>query len=622
VSAGATQKPAERSQKTTRSNPFQTREPNIAQNALLRIPQREAYAELVSFAANSEGQDREIGIVLPVGCGKSGCITLTPFAFKATRTLVIAPSVPIAGQLQKDFDPSRPDMFYIKCRVLDGQPYPEPVEIRGTTTNRADLEEADVVITNIQQLQGTGNRWLQDLPNDFFDLIQFDEGHHNVAASWDALRAKFPKAKIVNFSATPTRADGQLMAGRILYSYPVFRAIQEGYVKRLKAIVLNPRTLRYVRREDGQEIEVSLDEVRQLGEQDTDFRRSIVTSDETRDTIVDASLRELDKLRATTGDKRLKIIASALNFRHCGEIVAAYRARNRRADYVHSREDSAANERVMQKLENDQLDVIVQVRKLGEGFDHPFLAVAAVFSIFANLSPFVQFVGRIMRVIKLNAPGDPLNNGVVVFHAGANIARRWQDFQQFSEADRDYFDQLLPIEGLDFTSGDEIQIDPLAPSPQAPEPLDVRSQTDVRLQEIPLIKDDPVALAALKTLQQKGYSPDQVKEAYQALQPVPVTKVRMRQAKRAKLDMRVKTEAARILAKRGINPEGQTLDRKKLGRTNLIVMKSAIDRQANAAVGRKVGERSDFTRLQLDEIDSNFAAIVDRAVQEVFNAAN
>ena len=604
------------------NNPFQTREPNVAGNDLIRTPQREAFAELTDFAANSEGQDREIGIVLPVGCGKSGCITLTPFAFKATRTLVIAPSVPIAGQLQKDFDPSRPDMFYIKCRVLDGQPYPEPVEIRGTTTNRADLEEADVVITNIQQLQGAANRWLQGLPDDFFDLIQFDEGHHNVAASWDALRAKFPRAKIVNFSATPTRADGQLMAGRILYSYPVFRAIQEGYVKRLKAVVLNPRTLRYVRREGDQEIEVSLDEVRQLGEQDADFRRTIVTSNETRDTIVDASLRELDKLRAATGDQRLKIIASALNFQHCGEIVAAYRARNRRADYVHSREDAPANDRVMQKLENNQLDVIVQVRKLGEGFDHPFLAVAAVFSIFANLSPFVQFVGRIMRVIKRNAPGDPLNNGVVVFHAGANIARRWQDFQQFSQADRDYFDQLLPIEGLDFTSGDEIQTDPLAPSPQAPPPLDVRSQTDIRLQEIPLIEDDPDALAALKLLREKGYSPDQVKEAYQALEPVPVTKVRLRQAKRAKLDMRVRTEAARILAKRGINPEGQDLDRKRLGRTNLIVLKSAIDRQADAAVGRNLGERSDFTRPQLDEIEDKFAAIVDRAVQEVFNAAN
>src|SRR5271165_1175612 len=129
-------------QQTMKDNPFQTREPNIATNLRIRTPQREAFAELARFADNFDGQEREIGIVLPVGCGKSGCIALTPFAFKATRTLIIAPGVPIAGQLHKDFDPSRPDMFYIKCGVLDGQPYPEPVEIRGTITNRGDLEEA------------------------------------------------------------------------------------------------------------------------------------------------------------------------------------------------------------------------------------------------------------------------------------------------------------------------------------------------------------------------------------------------------------------------------------------------------------------------------------------------
>ena len=106
-------------------------------------------------------------------------------------------------------------------------------------------------------------------------------------------------------------------------------------------------------------------------------------------------------------------------------------------------------------------DVIVQVRKLGEGFDHPRLAVAAVFSIFANLSPFVQFVGRIMRVIKQNEPDDPINHGVVVFHAGANIARRWTDFQSYTGADQEFFDALLPIEDLDFSQGDEIEIDPV-----------------------------------------------------------------------------------------------------------------------------------------------------------------
>jgi superfamily II DNA or RNA helicase len=345
-------------------SPFQNRLPNIGGNRHIRAPQREAFQALANYASNPEETEREVGIVLPVGCGKSGCITLTPFAFRSNRTLVVAPGLSIADQLAADFNPSNASMFYQKCQVLTGGPYPEPVEIRGTTTNRSDLEEANVVITNIQQLQGDANYWLQTLPADFFDLILFDEGHHSVANSWEALKARFPAAQIVNFSATPLRADGQIMAGRVLYSYPIFRAIQEGYVKRLKAVQLNPRTLRYVRRADDQEIEVSLDEVRRLGEEEADFRRSIVTSIATLNTIVDASIRELDRLRSETGEHRLKIIASALNFEHCRQIVEAYRARGRRADYVHSREDGAANRRVMERLDSHQIDVIVQVRKL------------------------------------------------------------------------------------------------------------------------------------------------------------------------------------------------------------------------------------------------------------------
>jgi superfamily II DNA or RNA helicase len=572
------------------ANPFKTRIPSVVGNSGLRTPQRETYAALSEFVEDRNRSEREVGIILPVGCGKSGCIALAPFAFKSKRTLVVAPGLAIAAQLHDDFDPALPDMFYIKSGALPDGPFPEPVEIRGTTTNRADLDEAHVVVTNIQQLQGAENRWLQDLPTDFFDLILFDEGHHNVAASWELLKAKFPKANIVNFSATPLRADGQLMSGRILYSYPVFRAIQEGYIKRLKAVVLNPRTLRYVRREDGAEIDVTLDEVRRLGEEDADFRRSIVTSKETLNTIVDASIRELQKLQAATADKRLKIIASALNFEHCRQVVEAYRARGMKADYVHSREDGVANKRVMQKLENHELEVIVQVRKLGEGFDHPYLAVAAVFSVFSNLSPFVQFVGRIMRVIVQNAPGHPLNNGVVVFHAGANVARRWQDFQNYSEADQEYFDQLLPMEGLDFNSADELEVEPAREGPH----IEVRSQSGVQLEEIPLIENDVEALAALRLLKDRGYTSDQVQNAFKELQPVPVTKVRQRQAMRGGLDMRIRTEAAKILKARGKNPEGKELDRQRRGRSNLIVVKAAIDREANNVAGRREGERHEI----------------------------
>lgn len=597
-------------------NPFQDRMPNIVRNPLVRIPQQETFQALADFAAEA-GDEREVGVVLPVGCGKSGCITLAPFAFRANRVLVVAPGISIANQLSEDFNPSNPRMFYQKCEVLTGGPYPEPVDIRGTTTNRADLDEAHVVITNIQQLQGVENRWLQGLPEDFFDLIVFDEGHHSVAQTWETLKSNFPGARIVNFSATPMRADGQVMAGRVLYSFPIFRAIQEGYVKRLKAVQLNPRTLRYVRRGDGVEIEVGLAEVQRLGETEAGFRRSIVTSEETLNTIVDASIRELDRLRNETGERRLKIIASALNFEHCSQIVEAYRSRGQRADYVHSLEDGAANARVMARLESHELDVIVQVRKLGEGFDHPMLSVAAVFSIFSNLSPFVQFVGRIMRVIVQNQPGHPTNQGVVVFHAGANIAGKWSDFQQYSEADQSYFDQLLPLETFD-VPGNQEQGEVVA-IPREPAELEVRAQSDVELEEIQLLQADEAA--AILLLQQRGIIAQDFDPARQMLQPVPTTRVMQRQALRSGLDARVRTDAARILHQRGVNPSGRNLDTQFRGRDNLIVLKASIDRQINGLVGRGSGQRHEFSRAELDQIEVAYNGILETAVQEVLGGA-
>jgi ribA/ribD-fused uncharacterized protein len=596
------------------SSIFQNRQVDVSTNHKVRVPQKEVFQALLTFAGETPQSEREVGIVLPVGCGKSGCIALAPFAFRSRRSLVVAPGIHIAHQLTAEFDPSRPDMFYKKYGILRDGPYPEPVEIRGKDTNRTDLEEADVVITNVQQLQGEENRWLDVLPPDFFDLILFDEGHHSIAETWEALKSHFPSARIVNFSATPLRADGQLMAGRIIYSYPVASAIKNGFVKRLKAVQLNPRTLRYVRREDSQEIEVSLDEVRRLGETEADFRRSIVTSTETLNTIVDASIRELARVRSQTGEGRLKIIASALNFEHCRQIVEAYSARGQRAGYVHSKEDGKANERVMRRLENHELDVIVQVRKLGEGFNHPYLSVAAVFSIYSNLSPFVQFVGRIMRVIVQEAPKSPLNQGVVVFHAGANVARQWADFQAYSEADQAYFNELLPLESFD--PADTSTIREIEPAYRDADVMEVRSQTEIHLEEIPLVEADESA--AIQLLKDRGIIAADFDPSHQILEPVDSTRLAQRRAKRASLDMRVKTEAARILHQRGINVAGRELDRQYLGRENVVVFKAAIDRQINTAVGQKSGERHELSRAQLDQIDLIFDELVAAAVEEMF----
>jgi superfamily II DNA or RNA helicase len=600
-------------------SPFQKLTPEIADNQRLREPQREAYAAIDQHFADIENH-REAGIVLPVGCGKSGLITLTPFALGARKVLVIAPGLRIASQLLADFNPTEPGMFYKKCVVLPGPDYPEPAEIRGTTTNRSDMDAADVVITNIQQLQrgGADNKWLAAVPDDYFDVIIFDEGHHNVAESWESLRQKFPAARIISMSATPTRADGRLMSGEIIYTYPIYRAVQNGFVKHVKGLVLNPASLRYVRRDDGKEVEVDLAEVRRLGEQDADFRRSIVSSEETLTTIVNAAITELRRLRETTGEPRLKIIASALNMEHCKQIVAKFRERGLQADYIHSREDSKVNDKVLAKLDRHDLDVIVQVRMLGEGFDHPFLSVAAVFSIFATLSPFVQFVGRIMRVIKQDAPGDPLNVGTVVFHAGANTVKAWDDFKDFAEADQEWFKLLteqMPV-------GDERQreVDPTDEMDRErdEDAVTITEPGTVTLEELPLLSDERLK-QALTGLLSAGYSAADIGRAAELLAPIPVTKQARRQASRSLLDETIRTRSAKLVRDRKLNPEGHDLDTKRLGRTNWQIVKSAIDQKANAAVGRGTNERSELSQAEIDVIIERLDAIEAEVRSELFH---
>lgn len=609
----------ERGRELDSQSPFQRLTPDVADNARLREPQREAYAA-ISEHFNDPEKHREAGIVLPVGCGKSGLITLAPFAVEAHKVLVVAPGLRIAGQLLADFNPTNQSMFYRKCNVLSGSEYPEPAEIRGKATNRSDLDEADVIITNIQQLQrgGTDNKWLADLPEGYFDLILFDEGHHNVAESWDVLRQKFPAARIISMSATPTRADGRLMSGEIIYTYPIYRAVQKGFVKHIKGLVLNPSSLRYVRREDGQEIEVDLEEVRRLGEQDADFRRSIVSSKESLATIADASISELQRLREATGESRLKIIASALNMEHSKQIVAAYRERGMRADYIHSREDSNANDQVLAKLKRHDLDVIVQVRMLGEGFDHPYLSVAAVFSIFATLSPFVQFVGRIMRVVEHNAPGHPLNNGSVVFHAGANTAKAWTDFKEFAEADQEWFTLLteqIPV-------GREPRlVDPTEDMERRepePNPVRITKPGQVRLEELPLLSDDRLR-EALATLMQAGVTPEEYGRATDQLESIPVTKQARRQASRLLLDETIKTRAGRLVNDHDLNPEGRELDTRHIGRGNWLVVKAAIDSHAAAAVRRSVNERDQYSQAEIDLILERLDTIIATVETELFS---
>jgi hypothetical protein len=203
---------------------------------------------------------------------------------------------------------------------------------------------------------------------------------------------------------------------------------------------------------------------------------------------------------------------------------------------------------------------------------------------------------------------------VVIFHAGANIARQWSDFQEFSEADQAYFDQLLPLESFDPGMNESVR--EFTPELPPREHVEVSAQSEVHLEEIQLLPGDEAA--AVRLLLERGkISAAQASEILQPI-PIPATKVAQRQAMRARLDASIMAEAARILNQRNVDPSGRELDQKSFTKTNLIVVKSAIDKTVNAAIGKQSGKRHEVTREELDQIETEFAELVLAAETDVF----
>lgn len=187
---------------------------DIETNDRLREPQRDAHR---AVRTHFESSNAPAIIQIPVGCGKTGIIATLPFGISAGRVLVIAPNTTIRKGIAESLDVGSPKFFLGRMKVLssfsDG---PFAAVLDGPQANIHDCTESQYVVTNIQQLASSADRWLPQFPPNFFDMILVDEGHHNVADSWRKVFDRFPDAKVVSLTATPFRSDGQRVTGDVV----------------------------------------------------------------------------------------------------------------------------------------------------------------------------------------------------------------------------------------------------------------------------------------------------------------------------------------------------------------------------------------------------------------------
>lgn len=416
---------------------FQTVPANIEANELLRDPQKEAHRHTrLHFAISSDPAILQI----PVGGGKTGIMTTLPFGIASGRVLIITPNLTILKGVAAALDVSDPRCFLRARKVLKSfTSGPYRAVLNGKNANIHDCVRSHFVVTNIQQLASSADRWLPVFPDGFFDMILVDEGHHNVADSWRKVFARFPDAKVVSLTATPFRTDGEPLVGTPIYRYSYAAAMVNGYIKRLHAINVAPQQIEFTYRNNPRRH--TLEEVLALREEAW-FRRGIALAPECNRHIVEASIRRCLMMREQTGFHH-QVIAVACSVDHSRDVRALYEQRGFRAAEIHSDMSEEEREIVLNALRENRLDCIVQVQMLGEGFDHPRLSVAAIFRPFRSLSAYIQFIGRIMRVNFENDPQHADNEGFIVSHIGLNNDARWNDFRDIELADQQMFHELL-----------------------------------------------------------------------------------------------------------------------------------------------------------------------------------
>ncbi|MDQ3273519.1 MAG: hypothetical protein M3Q39_00430, partial [Actinomycetota bacterium] len=161
----------------------------------------------------------------------------------------------------------------------------------------------------------------------------------------------------------------------------------------------------------------------------------IADTDACNISIVDASKQWLEYLREGSQIKH-QIVASACSIDHARRIRALYEERGLQASEIHSGMSQPEQDRIHERLNSGLLDVIIQVQMLGEGFDHKPLSVAAIFRPYRSLSPYIQFVGRVMRVNRPDKVAHLDNRAVIVSHVGLNIEQHWDDFKLIDQQDQ------------------------------------------------------------------------------------------------------------------------------------------------------------------------------------------
>lgn len=245
-------------------------------------------------------------------------------------------------------------------------------------------------------------------------LIVIDEAHHVVPDNmWGKLRELFPNARIVGFTATPARMDGEslhvdkgglfdrLVQASSLGNDSARALIDRGYLSGFKAYAarttFNVAEFMTWREREEKEYEDRVLEV--YGMPIDDGRRRVFKE---RKAGLDWDSGELELMGDPVEEyKRLALgrptILMAPAIRNAKLFAAEFRANGIPAACINSTQSPSEIARILDAFRAGQIKVLTNVDMVGEGFDLPACEVLIIATRTASFPRYRQWCGRVLR---------------------------------------------------------------------------------------------------------------------------------------------------------------------------------------------------------------------------------
>jgi superfamily II DNA or RNA helicase len=353
----------------------------------LRECQVEAFAALGNYF---RAGGTHAACVMSVGAGKTALGVVTCLGFTRRRAMVITPGSVIRGTFEKAFDhqmvgnvlyglpagPLIPGCKPPQVLTLDRDEGP----IR--QVSRQDLLAADIILTNFHSL-GNGqdpDDLLAKLNPADIDLIVVDEAHIAAAESYQRTFCHFNEARTFLMSACFQRLDGKPIDADVVYRYRLIDSIADGNAKNVRVYRFAPESQQTAYEmiwPDGSREEiVGRDALLKVVHDERKLARITAKSDTSIRQVMRAVRSALTQQAELLYPVKPRVLFSALGERHAEQIARIAEEYGIPCAHLYYSMTDARIKAIRARFEQESGDLqgIVQLKMLGQGYDFPSMA--------------------------------------------------------------------------------------------------------------------------------------------------------------------------------------------------------------------------------------------------------